>query len=170
MPKVVIFGNSGSGKSTLANKYASLPEVKHLDLDTIAWKPDQPGVREELGNSLAKLELFISENQDWAIEGCYSSLISKAADYADELIFLNPGISACRENCKNRPWEPHKYGSKEEQDKNLDMLLSWVADYENRKDEFSLTAHLELFQKHEGKKVMIRSNAEAAAKSSQLNT
>ena len=158
MKQVVIFGNSGSGKSTLARSYAESAEVKHLDLDEIAWKA--PGIRKELEESIGELKTFISKNSEWIIEGCYGSLIAEAARRANELLFLNPGIEACQKNCRARPWERHKYETKEQQDQNLEMLLNWVAGYQSRTDEFSLAAHREIFDSFSGPKQELRSNAE----------
>jgi hypothetical protein len=36
---------------------------------------------------------------------------------------MNLPVAACIENARKRPWEPHKYASKAEQDKNLDRLI-----------------------------------------------
>jgi len=55
-------------------------------------------------------------------------------------------------NCKARPWEPTKYGSKEEQDVKLAFLLSWVADYYSRDGEMSLAGHRALFDPYAGAK------------------
>lgn len=164
MKRIVIFGNSGSGKSTLADSYARDPHVHHLDLDEIAWKA--PGIRKEIEESIAELRSFLSDNEEWVIEGCYGSLISEAARAAKELIFLNPGVDVCQDNCKSRPWEPHKYATKEEQDANLDMLLEWVADYQTRTDEFSLSAHRKIFNAYGGKKRELKSNSEMRNKAS----
>jgi adenylate kinase family enzyme len=166
--RIVIFGNSGSGKSTLAKQYATLPGVVHLDLDTLAWKVDEPGVREDLNKSKQLIDTFTSANTNWVIEGCYASLILLAANKASEIIFLNPGIKACQSNCRARPWEPHKYKSKEDQDKNLEMLLAWVADYESRTDEFSLAAHKAIFENFNGNKEEITSNNEAQKKAIEI--
>ncbi len=157
--RTLIFGNSGSGKSTLVQRYARAAEIAHLDLDTLAWK--DPAVRESISVSEKRIRKFISANYELAIEGCYASLIQIAAPHAQELIFLNPGTATCQANCRSRPWEPHKYASKEEQDKNLPMLLEWVGEYESRDDEFSLAAHRELYNSFEGQKTEINSNEEA---------
>jgi adenylate kinase family enzyme len=160
--QLLIFGNSGSGKSTLARSLAASLELPHLDLDTIAWEPDRPGVRSSPAESSRRLHEFIGAVAGWVIEGCYSDLLSLAAAPATGMIFLNPGVDACIENCRRRPWEPHKYPSPETQDANLAMLISWVRDYECREDEFSLAAHRRLFDGHPGPKLEIRSNDEAA--------
>ncbi|MDQ8185675.1 AAA family ATPase [Pelagicoccus sp. SDUM812002] len=159
MIRTIIFGNSGSGKSTLAHRLASSERVEHLDLDTLAWK--EPGVRQDIELSTAQIVNFISRNEQWVIEGCYASLIEAAIEHAREIIFLNPGTESCQNNCRSRPWEPHKYASKEDQDKNLAMLLDWVAQYPTRGDEFSLAAHQELFASFCGKKHELKSNEEA---------
>ena len=78
--------------------------------------------------------------------------------HCTQIIFLNPGMDICATNCRNRPWEPHKYGSPEEQDANLDMLLAWVEQYSQRTDEFSLRAHRKIFDSYAGEKVEYTSN------------
>lgn len=161
MERIVVYGNSGSGKSTLARALAELYGVPHLDLDVIAWEADRPGVRAAAEQSERELQRFMDGSGGWVVEGCYTGLLSAAAARATELIFLNPGVEACVENCRARPWEPHKYASREAQDANLRMLIEWVRQYETREDEFSLREHRRLFDAHEGKKSEYTSNEEA---------
>jgi len=158
MKRIIIFGNSGSGKSTLAKEYTDKYELEHLDLDLFAWEDTNPPQRKALKESLKEIDAFINQNENWVIEGCYADLLSPIADQASKMIFINPGVKTCIENCKKRPWEPHKYESKEAQDKNLEMLIDWIKDYENRNDEFSLQAHRKLFDQFEGNKVEFNSN------------
>lgn len=164
MERIVIFGNSGSGKSSLAKSLARLHGAKHLDLDTIAWEAERPGVRADFEESKGALLRFVEGSESWVVEGCYSSLLEVAAAYCTELIFLNPGVEACVENCGARPWEPHKYASREAQDANLSMLIEWVREYETREDEFSLREHRKLFDAHAGRKVEYKSNEEASSR------
>lgn len=160
MVRIVIFGNSGSGKTTLAKALASFHQAKHLDLDAIAWKTDQPDLRAAFEDSKSDLLKFIKSSDSWIIEGCYTYLLKEATAYCTEIIFLNPGVEACIENCKARPWEPHKYPNPEAQDQNLQMLIEWVKEYETRDDEFSLREHRQLFDSYVGKKVEYNSNLE----------
>ncbi len=158
MSKIVIFGNSGSGKSTLAKTLAASQNLAHLDLDTIAWKPVSPPVRMSIEESNVQLFDFIDHHKDWVIEGCYADLLSLVLPYADEMFFLNLPVSACIENAKNRPWEPHKYESEAAQNDNLAMLIDWIALYPSRTDTFSQQAHENLYKQFDGKKTMFTTN------------
>ena len=65
---------------------------------------------------------------------------------------MNLPIELCIENAKNRPWEPHKYDSKAAQDANLAMLIDWIAQYNQRTDTFSKSAHQKLYDEFSGNK------------------
>lgn len=160
--KIVIFGNSASGKSSLAKKLASAHKLAHLDLDTIAWLPTSTDSsipqRKSIDDSVAEINAFINKHQDWVIEGCYSDLLSHTLSECSEIIFLNLPITLCIENAKSRPWEPHKYQSKAAQDANLAMLIDWIAQYDQRSDTFSKSAHQQLFDVFSGKKTQYISN------------
>ena len=150
--RVVVMGNSGAGKSTLAQKMAREEGLAHLDLDTLAWLPDPPPRRAPLADSVARMDAFFAENPDWVVEGCYADLLAEAARRATLLVFLDPGVEACIANCRARPWEPHKYRTREEQDANLELLIQWVRAYDTRTDEFSRRAHENLFASFPGEK------------------
>lgn len=163
MNRIVIFGNSGSGKSTLAREKARQLSCLHLDLDTMAWEPESGvPVRKPLSDSRKLLEPFLSDNESWVIEGCYADLLELVIPRCTEIIFLNPAVEVCRANCRNRPWEPHKYATAADQDANLEMLLAWVGQYPERTDEFSLQAHRRIFDGFEGRKREYTSNERPA--------
>ena len=157
MPRIVIIGNSGSGKSTLAQSLARESGLMLLDLDTLAWEAANPTTRRRLDESLAAITAFMDASESWVVEGCYADLLAPVIARCTRLIFLNPGIEACVRNCRTRPWEPHKYPSREAQDKNLEMLVGWVREYANRQDEFSLRSHRRLFDDFQGDKVEVTS-------------
>jgi adenylate kinase family enzyme len=150
--RILIVGNSGSGKSTLAAALARDRALAHLDLDPLAWAPGLPPVRRPIPDSLADVTRFMDAHERWVIEGCYADLLAALASRATELIFLNPGTEACVRHCRERPWEPHKYASAEEQDRYLEPLLAWVRDYATRDDACSLAAHRRLFDAFPGSK------------------
>ena len=158
MSKIVIFGNSGSGKSTLAKSLVLEENLAHLDLDTVAWSPVQPPERMPIEQSSGLINEFLNTNNEWVIEGCYSDLLALVTGQADRMIFMNLPIEACITNAKRRPWEPHKYPTKEAQDANLNMLIDWIAMYGSRTDTFSKVAHEKLYEAFDGEKTMVLSN------------
>ncbi|WP_414578427.1 shikimate kinase [Anabaena sp. CCY 9402-a] len=152
MYRILIFGNSGSGKSTLSHKLGQSLAIPVLDLDTIAWEHNQIAVRRSHEDTANDLRQFIKNNTEWVIEGCYSTLIEIAIEFATEIYFLNPGIDRCLENNRNRPWESHKFQSPEEQAQSFEFLQNWIQQYESRDDEFGYSSHWALFEEFKGKK------------------
>lgn len=148
--RVVILGNSGSGKSTLARQLA-VDGTPALDLDTIVWEPNQIAVARSIDRVDADLDAFCAATS-WIVEGCYGRVAERALRHDPELIFVNPGEAACLRNCRQRPWEPHKYASKADQDSKLEFLLAWVSDYYRRDDDMSLARHRAIFDAYAGPK------------------
>ncbi len=151
--RIVVIGNSGSGKSTLAAALASEHELEHLDLDTLAWQPTQPPERAPIEVAEKALRSFTTRSEQWVAEGCYADLIALLLPQATLFIFLDRPVEACQKNARARPWEPHKYASKEAQDANLQMLLDWIAGYPEREGVLGRQAHEALFLAFPGKKL-----------------
>jgi adenylate kinase family enzyme len=154
--RVAVLGNSGSGKSTLARWLAERSGAAMLDLDTIAWVPGQIAAERATTEAKALVRAFCEASEDWIVEGCYAQLTQAALDHRPLLLFMNPGLAQCLENCRSRPWEPHKYASKKEQDERLDFLLTWVADYYTRSGDLSYAEHRACFESYSGPKREIR--------------
>jgi adenylate kinase family enzyme len=152
LPRVLIFGNSGSGKSTLAARLAQEHGLAHLDLDSIVWEPDKIAVQRSPAIIAQLLNDFLTRQDRWVIEGCYGEWVQAAAGHCSELVFLNPGMEACLAHNLQRPWEPHKYASRAEQDARLADLQAWVAGYYQRKDQWSYFAHRAIFDDFPGHK------------------
>lgn len=152
-PRILVFGNSGAGKSTLAQKLAQEQDLAHLDLDTLAWDPVERTTRRPLPEAFAELDAFADRESRWVIEGCYADLLTHLVPRANGMRFLNPPVETCLAHCKARPWEPHKYGSKAEQDAALPFLLEWVRGYDEREGPLSLRAHRALFDAFDGDKL-----------------
>ena len=148
--KIVLLGNAGAGKSTMAKRLVGNKKVALLSLDDIAW--NEGIVRKTFSESISLLRKFISQNEQWIIEGAYGDLIAAALPYCDELRFLNPGIEVCVSHCLQRPWEPEKFATPEAQQSMLSNLVEWVKQYESRNDEYGLQRHRELFNVFTGKK------------------
>jgi adenylate kinase family enzyme len=163
MARYVLLGNSGSGKSTLAAGLALAGGLPSLDLDTLAWEPVTPPRRRPVADSVREIASFMDRNDRWVLEGCYADLLAVPLTRCTRLIFLNPGVEACIANARARPWEPHKYPSKEAQDANLEMLIGWIRDYDTRVDVvFSQAAHRALFDGFGGSKIELASREAVA--------
>ncbi|MES2321374.1 MAG: shikimate kinase [Pseudomonadota bacterium] len=148
--KILIVGNSGSGKSWRARALAEQHALAHLDLDTIYYVPGQIAVQRPMAEVLADLQAFFAWHPAWVAEGCYGDVIEAALPFCSELVFMNPGKDVCLANNGKRPWEPHKYASKEQQDSMLPFLLDWVARYYERDDNCSYARHRRLFDSFTG--------------------
>lgn len=150
--RVAVLGNSGSGKSTIARWLSARTGAAALDLDTVAWEPGQIAVPRSPDVAVSEVRAFCAGNEHWIVEGCYAGLIGVALETSARLLFLNPGEARCKANCLARPWEAHKYSSREEQDKRLAALLTWVGEYYLRDGDMSLSAHRACFAAYKGPK------------------
>ncbi len=153
--KIIVYGNSGSGKSTLARELANRQGIPHLDLDSIVWEPGKIAVQRSASDIAAALHTFIEQHTQWIIEGCYGELVQAASVYCTRLVFLNPGAHICLSNNQQRPWEPHKYASAEQQNAMLANLQAWVAAYYTRDDAWSYAAHRRIYDEFAGDKVVL---------------
>jgi adenylate kinase family enzyme len=150
--RVVIVGNSGSGKSWKARQLAQQHQLAHLDLDTIYFVPGLIAVARPMEAVLADLRAFVDANPAWVVEGCYGDVVEAALPFCGELLFMNPGKDVCLANNGRRPWEPHKYTSKQQQDSMLPFLLDWVGKYYERDDNCSYAFHQRIFDAFIGAK------------------
>lgn len=157
MTRTLILGNSGAGKSTLARRLATERDAHHLDLDPFAWLPTSPPERTPLSAAEEQIRADLDGHDAWVVEGCYADLLDLLVDDADEVLFLDVPVAICQEHARARPWEPHKYATKEEQDQNLPMLLDWIASYPDREGPLGRPAHDALFSAFEGAKTRITS-------------
>ena len=147
-----IIGNAGSGKSTLAWQLAGAMDLALLDLDIVAWEPDRVAVPRSHAAAAADVNAFCRAYPQWVVEGCYPDLIATTLQYRPLLLLLDPGMDQCLANCRARPWEPHKYKSRAEQNRKLGALLAWVEEYYHRDGEMSLQTHEALFEAYRGPK------------------
>ena len=151
--RFAVLGNSASGKSTLAKRLAAHHGLPVLDLDTIYWDPVEVTKERPAAEREAALAEFLSTHEQWIIEGCYADLIGDALRLRPTLIFLNVPLEVCLAQARQRPHEPHKFATKEDQDALLEPLLAWIADYYRRDGAMSWRAHRALFDAYAGPKI-----------------
>ncbi len=158
--RIVIFGNAGCGKSTLARELSASRYLTTLDLDSVAWERGRMAAMRNSRDAISDVHAFCGGAEHWVIEGCYASLAEAALEWSPILLFLDPGMQTCMDNCRRRPWEPHKYASKQEQDRKLEFLLAWVREYYRREGDHSLASHQALFDRYTGKKHRLTERAD----------
>jgi adenylate kinase family enzyme len=93
MKKIMVIGvSAGVGKSTFAKRLGEVRGLKVHHLDTLYWKP---------GWIEAPLEEFraaqeeIVKNNEWIIEGNYSSTFDLRMGAADTIIYLELPLRVC---------------------------------------------------------------------------
>lgn len=163
MPRIAIIGNAGSGKSTLARQLSAASGAPVLDLDTVAWEPGKPAQPRASDEAIRAVRDFCAAHGSWVIEGCYGDLVEAALDGAVELVFLDLSEERCVAQCRARPWEPHKWKSKEAQDAHLDCLLDWVRAYYTREGVMSQHGHRAIFERYAGPKRRVTQAADGDA-------
>ncbi len=90
-------------------------------------------IREKVGSACA------------VIEGCYADLVQASATGQDHLIWLDIPVEQCIENARDRPWEAHKWASRELQNEFLPRLLDFIAGYSDDDSPTGRPGHAELF-------------------------
>jgi adenylate kinase family enzyme len=152
--KLLIVGNSGSGKSTLSKMLSEALNSEAFDLDCVAFE-NKTSKRNAIDQSKQEIANWLECKERWIVEGCYADLHALFLNEADILIYLDISTEQCQANARTRPWEPHKYESKEAQDANLEMLLRWIASYENDDGATSKSAHENLFEHFSARKYRV---------------
>lgn len=162
--RFAILGNSGSGKSTLAAALARYHSAPALDLDTVAWVPNTVGVRRGAAEAAAGVRRFCAGRDSFVVEGCYDELIAVSCEFDPHLVFLDVDGQLCEQHCLSRPFEGHKYQSRQAQDAQLALLLDWVRGYYARSGPMSRASHLALFESYPGPKSRFRSEVRVSGR------
>lgn len=147
---IFIIGNSGAGKSTLAQHLATHHDRIHLELDGFAWT-EAVGDRRDTADAVAAIRAKLG-GRSAVVEGCYGDLVAALMEPVDLLVWLDLPVAVCVANCEQRPFEPHKWPTAEEQRAFLPKALAFVREYPTRTDDLGKAAHHSLFRAHSGPK------------------
>ena len=85
--KIQIIGYAGSGKSTLARRLGKRFNIPILHLDSVQFYGDWQERTLEQKNEI--VGQFLKENNEWVIEGNYTSVCPERFEQSDMTIFLN---------------------------------------------------------------------------------
>ena len=160
--RYVIIGNAGSGKSTLARRLRDTHKLPVLDLDTVYFEPDSPGVARPLQDVLADVRVFADAREGWIIEGCYGDVAERLLDLNPMLLFLDIPVDECVAHCRARPFEAHKFESLQAQAAQLEFLLDWVRAYPERAGPLGRDAHVAVHERHPGPRMRLVSQLAVA--------
>ena len=98
--KIQIIGYAGSGKSTLAKRLAKHYNINYLHLDNTHfygnWEERTVKEQTEI------VDNFLSENENWVIDGNYSKVSPIRFEMSDITIFLNYNRFYCYKKARRR--------------------------------------------------------------------
>ncbi|GEL76767.1 topology modulation protein [Tenuibacillus multivorans] len=93
MKRIMVLGvSSGVGKSTFARKLGEEMGIKVYHLDSLHWKPNWVEVSSE--ESAASQKEIVTQDE-WIIEGSYSSTYHIRVKRADTIIYLELPLYVC---------------------------------------------------------------------------
>jgi adenylate kinase family enzyme len=143
--KTVIVGNSGSGKSWLAVEISKKTSSPIIHLDEIFWLPGGFDAK----RPAAEVDLLVSghlEKQDWIAEGVFGDLARRFLQFAEELVWLDPGQKLCVARLRERGSESKRHMNRDQSAAGLRQLLDWANSYETRTGSSSASGHKELYE------------------------
>ena len=103
MKKVIVIGCPGSGKSRLSKALSEKTGLPLYHLDMMYWKADKTQVEKSL--FLERLSEAI-ENEEWLIDGNYSSTMEMRLEACDTVIFLDFPKELCIKGIMERFGKP----------------------------------------------------------------
>ena len=170
MKKIMVIGvSAGAGKSTLAKEIGKLLGIEVCHLDRLYWRP---GWIEASNEEFEKAQREILKQDQWLIEGNYSSTFSLRSEKADTIVYIEHSIYVCFYRVIKR-WLTNLGSTRSDMAEGCPEKLDWkfikfiATTYYPRKK--MMATRLVQFQK-EGKTVFIlKSNKEIVAFLNNLN-
>lgn len=97
--KIIVIGNAGSGKTQFAKRLAEIMNLPLIHLDKEFW---QPGWRETPRELWLEKHKKLIEDDEWIIDGNYSSNLKERFLLADAVLFLDISRPRCYINLLKR--------------------------------------------------------------------
>lgn len=154
MKKVIVIGCPGSGKSRLSKALSEKTGLPLYHLDMMYWKADKTQVEKSL--FLERLSEAI-ENEEWLIDGNYSSTMEMRLEACDTVIFLDFPKELCIKGIMERFGKPRSdmpWIETEEDAEFMEFIKSF--------NEQSRPAIIKLLEKYCEKNIFVLKNREEA--------
>ena len=147
--RILITGNGGSGKTWLGERL-HLPLIR---LDDVYWAGAYGSQGRDKQIVFREVEARAA-GEAWVIEGVYGWLLPAALPRATHFVFIDLPVDECLANLRLRGTQ----GGGD--DASLQSMLDWVAEYPNRNNSNSRSAHLRLWEAFDGSKAVLTTRAD----------
>lgn len=154
MKKVIVIGCPGSGKSRLSKALSEKTGLPLYHLDMMYWKADKTKVEKSL--FLERLSEAI-ENEEWLIDGNYSSTMEMRLEACDTVIFLDFPKALCIKGIMERFGKPRSDMPWIETEEDAEFM-----EYIKGFNEQSRPAIIKLLEKYCEKNIFVLKNREEA--------
>ena len=151
MKKIIIIGCPGSGKSTLSRSLHKITNIPLYHLDMLFWNEDKTTVEKSV--FLDRL-LKVIQNDEWIIDGNYSSTMELRMQACDTVVFLDYPLDVCLNGIKDRKGKPRSDMPWIESDEDDADFIEFIKNYNSQ----SRPQVIELFKKYSHKDIYIFSN------------
>ena len=151
MKKIIVIGCPGSGKSTFSKSLHKITKIPLYHLDMLFWNEDKTTVEKSV--FLDRL-LKVIQNDEWIIDGNYSSTMELRMQACDTVIFLDFPLEVCLNGVKERKGKPRSDMPWIESDEDDAEFIEFIKNYNSQ----SRPKVTELLKRYSHKDIYIFSN------------
>ncbi len=151
MKKIIVIGCPGSGKSTFSKSLHKITKIPLYHLDMLFWNEDKTTVEKSV--FLDRL-LKVIQNDEWIIDGNYSSTMELRMQACDTVIFLDFPLEVCLNGIKERKGKPRSDMPWIESDEDDAEFIEFIKNYNSQ----SRPKVTELLKRYSHKDIYIFSN------------
>ena len=151
MKKIIVIGCPGSGKSTFSKSLHKITKIPLYHLDMLFWNEDKTTVEKSV--FLDRL-LKVIQNDEWIIDGNYSSSMELRIQSCDTVIFLDFPLEVCLNGIKERKGKPRSDMPWIESDEDDAEFIEFIKNYNSQ----SRPKVTELLKRYSHKDIYIFSN------------
>ena len=151
MKKIIVIGCPGSGKSTFSKSLHKITNIPLYHLDMLFWNEDKTTVEKSV--FLDRL-LKVIQNDEWIIDGNYSSTMELRMQACDTVIFLDYPLDVSLNGIKERKGKPRSDMPWIESDEDDAEFIEFIKNYNSQ----SRPKVTELLKRYSHKDIYIFSN------------